>query len=132
MRPRWPTNPAHLLLLICLGGVASSASAGEQSLSVRTCFEIITAQPASGPRKPFLINKCTGETWILAKSRCSSKKRKMPKPGYYWVRVSRQDTSAVSKSASEPPGVLRDRCFEFVGRRFCEGSMRPILDRAGQ
>jgi len=109
-----------LLGMLC-GGTAAQA-AGPDGAS-NPCFEIIVPQRQGVPDGPLLFNKCTGATWLLV--RWGGKSRR---PGYRWVSLEVDDAAranpgarAVPPQVSEvKPHVPGNRCFDFVGRRYCE------------
>jgi hypothetical protein len=110
-----------------LGAVAASlcavATAWAQTpdRDASPCFEIIAPQPNAQPRSPVLLNKCTGDTWLLV-PRQGRRAR-----GYHWVRLALGEPAATATPAkprtAAPPVAATagaQKCFVFNGRRFCE------------
>jgi hypothetical protein len=89
----------------------------------RSCYEIAVPQSTTQPQRPLRINKCTGETWILAATSTARRKRAHT---YRWIPLD------VDKLEIGTPGAIdtshqtdtrtfsQDNCFEFLARRFCE------------
>jgi len=72
------------------------------------CFEVVAAQ--AGVQPAILIDKCSGRTWQLIKSR---------RGAYRWTVLSR-DNGAPPVSVSAAPATGTSKCFSFEGRKFCE------------
>ena len=81
------------------------------------------ATPAgTGPTNTILLDRCTGQTWILARHYQGAAKGRAGNVAYRW--------EPLSKATAEPPPARRpvatgptatgDKCFTFQDRRFCE------------
>lgn len=111
---RLATCLAAFVALTCAGGAYAQ---GPDAAKPATCYEVIPPQPNTQPRTSMLVDKCSGRTWLLTKSRRSA--------GYSWVRVTADDaapppqTSAAPAKAASSPSDSRN-CFTFNNRRFCE------------
>jgi hypothetical protein len=86
------------------------------------CFDIARPQTPTAAGA-ILLNRCTGETWILTRSRTRSGKAF----AYRWRPIARgtAELAANSRPAVVPRVHLpanpnSNRCFSFQGRRFCE------------
>jgi len=104
--------PCLTTLAVLAFGEAAVAQSPDTGKSA--CYEVIPPQPNAQPRTPMLVDRCSGRTWLLAKSGRSA--------GYRWVRVTTDDTPPPSPGAAQakaPPSDARN-CFTFNNRRFCE------------
>lgn len=116
-------------MLVCTQTSGAAAQALDHDQSVGPCFAIVVPQTQMRLPSPLLFNKCTGETWMLVKTRTRSGTK--PPAGaisYRWVRLEVErsfPSSPKDRPVSQPKPVVRpvdaqNGCFEFVGRRFCE------------
>jgi hypothetical protein len=78
------------------------------------CFELHPPTPAHPPHAPLLLNRCTGETFILIAGK-STKRRAAP-AGYLWQPVSKGGATA---AVSTPAPATGSKCFSYDGRKFC-------------
>jgi hypothetical protein len=64
-----------------------------------------------------LVDKCSGQTWILAKT--NQRGRGMP---YRWSRVpiDHPEIAKVPQPSAVAPAATGEKCFTFQGRQFCE------------
>lgn len=103
---------AATMLALSGAAVAQSASA--------PCFELIPAHARIEPQVPMLVDKCTGRTWLLTRSR---------RGAFRWAAI--QSDSDIPKATDRPgtdtaPASKADKegdakkCFTFNNRRFCE------------
>ena len=97
-----------------------AGSAGQAAAQSREgqCFEVLAAQPNIAPGGPLLVDKCSGQTWLLTKSHQRSRAGGIT---YRWSPVP-VDHPAVAKAPAPvaPAAATRERCFTFQGRQFCE------------
>jgi hypothetical protein len=119
-------RPIRLLLVIALIGAAGSVAVSAQPLEPATpggaCFDVVRS-PSGDALGSFLVNRCTGKTWILAGTRT----RHGARAAYRWVPIAAggPENGAVASEtaplrASAPINPNNDKCFTFQGRRFCE------------
>lgn len=119
----------HWALLILATGVIAtspgSRAVAEDSTAAAhatACFDIVRplANTAAGA---ILLNRCTGQTWVMVRTRL----RRGQRLAYRWLPIERETT----KVAANPPALIAprvhlpagpnsNRCFTFQGRRFCE------------
>lgn len=104
---------AAVALLALPGAAAAQTSAAP-------CYELIPARPGIEPPAPILVDKCSGRTWLLTRSR---------RGAYRWAAV---DTDGEKPKANDRPATdsqaanKADRvgdgkkCFTFNDRKFCE------------
>ena len=106
------------------GLCGAAAVAAEPDVASSRCFEIIVPQRQKQPDRPLLFNKCTGATWLLARTSKSNGESH----GYRWVSLEMENpiprSQAVRVSPPTAPQATLptpgEPCFNFVGRRFCE------------
>jgi hypothetical protein len=73
------------------------------------CFEVIAAQ--AGVQPAILVDKCSGRTWQLIKSR---------RGAYRWTALSRDAGDGAPPVSAAAPSTGGAKCFTFEGRKFCE------------
>ena len=113
------TCNASLSRLLCLAVIvsASSASAQEQAQDATSaCFSVIAGQADIPPASPLLLNRCTGDTFIL---------RRSPKHpgGFAWVALPKSGTVAAEPQRPPPElkssSVGKSGCFSYNSRSYC-------------
>ena len=83
------------------------------------CFAVIEAQPGVLPAAPILVDRCSGQTFIL------TKKRRGDPTTYEWVAIgkaesrSRAPAKPARSTASSAKIPARANCFSYNGRTFC-------------
>jgi hypothetical protein len=105
-------------LLIELPAVGASAqTAGAPTF----CFDIIATGKTVQPDGRILLNRCTGQTWLLSRIA-----RRGGLLGYRWKLLVADDVE-ISKplprpepQMSAPTRPSTGKCFSFQGRQFCE------------
>ncbi len=108
-----------MALLTCEAGAQELASKDVK----RSCYEVVMPASTTQPQQPLRVNKCTGETWILAATRAAGQKRAR---SYRWIplEVDKVETGTRDATVASPQPDVRansqDNCFEFAARRFCE------------
>ena len=105
--------------------LAIVASAQESEPQPNACFEIIPARQNARPEGAFLLNRCTGQSWLLTRID-GARARQAAVVGYRWSLLAADDIE-MKKSSPRPdarvPARARpsaDKCFNFQGRQFCE------------
>jgi hypothetical protein len=77
---------------------------------------MLPAEANTLPGSPMLINKCTGQTYVLA--RVPPKEKGTAGHAYQWQPIAMADGPEVkSKPATAAPAG--HKCFSFDGRQFC-------------
>jgi hypothetical protein len=116
----WVERRAALFLLaaVLVGLPVETASAqrlDEQAL----CFDIISPRDAARLDGSILLDRCTGQTWLLSRSG-----KRGGVLGYRWTMLAAEGDLIRKPSARpEPPAPARPstgKCFNFQGRQFCE------------
>jgi hypothetical protein len=98
---------------LCGAALAQTASA--------PCYEFVPARPRIEPPAPMLVDRCSGRTWLLARS---------GRGAYRWALVDMEyekpkstDRPATDTQAAAPL-ARKDgdpqKCFTFNNRKFCE------------
>jgi hypothetical protein len=119
------------LFCVALSGHSCCAQAGQSDHSATTCFQVFQPQRHTLPATPLLLNRCTGETWILVRRPVGTSNRKRSQePAFRWIALEVDQAIAVSErkdvNVSSRPvprkslGVDGRKCFFFTGREFCE------------
>lgn len=110
-----------LLLAVLLIGLPV-ANASAQPLDAQAlCFDIISPRDAARLDGSILLDRCTGQTWLLSRS---GKRSGMV--GYRWTMLAAEgDLIKKPLARTEPsmPAPVRPntgKCFSFQGRQFCE------------
>lgn len=107
-----PRNLAATCVAV-LGMTISADALRAQEPGQGVCFELHPAASAQPPHAPLLLNRCTGETFILVAG-SSSKKRLAAPSGYRWLPVSKG--RAIPAVTAPAAGT---KCFAYDGRKFC-------------
>lgn len=107
------------LLIAPLAGVLASAASAQAATASQPdsfCFEVIAGSRHGQPEGAILLNRCSGETWVLVKANHRS--------GYQWKAIV-TETMRASRNPPTPPGraasyPMSNKCFHFGGKRYCE------------
>jgi hypothetical protein len=116
------TGVAWLVLAALAIELASTPASAQQSEGL--CFDIILPRQKLRPEGAFLLNRCTGQAWLL--TRIDSAARQPAAVGYRWSLLEADDVEAQRPSppAEAPVPVpvhpSAEKCFNFQGRQFCE------------
>lgn len=84
-----------------------------QDAGEKPCFELHPGIAAHPPHAPLLLNRCTGETFVLIAG-ASSKKRPASPSSYRWQPIGK--SRPAPELASPAAGT---KCFDYDGRKFC-------------
>lgn len=79
------------------------------------CYEMFAAEINTLPGSPMLINKCTGQTYVLTRAPA---KKAAGGPTYRWLPIAMDDAPAVKAQPATAAPANRN-CFTFDGRQFC-------------
>jgi hypothetical protein len=106
-------------LLIELPAADASAETAEAQASL--CFDVINVRNTAQPEGAILLNRCTGQTWLLTRNA-----RRGGALGYRWNLLA-ADGGEISKPLPRPEARMSTpvrpstgKCFSFQGRQFCE------------
>jgi hypothetical protein len=84
------------MLCVCLGMLALSASASAQQ---QECFEVVmTNATGGGSLGSILINKCTGNTWVLTRTQAPN-----GTTTNRWFPISVEKSEATTSNPPNPP-----------------------------
>jgi hypothetical protein len=111
------TAPVRYLLAAMVFSLPPGAAVAQSVPSQTGCFEIVAARSESHPSGSILLNRCSGQTWMLVQA--------YPSPAggtavYRWSAIASDATAEPRPSAGAPVATTSDKCFMFQGRRFCE------------
>lgn len=86
-----------------------SAQAEDSTIPQSICFTVVEGRPGVLPGAPMLVDRCTGETFVLTRSRSA----------IAWVPITkasadRPDAKAVAKAPTGKKG-----CFTYGDRTYC-------------
>jgi hypothetical protein len=115
------------MLTVVLMGEAS-AQTPEAPSPAGFCFEVTAAHGDAQAPGAILLNRCTGQTWILARIyRSAAKGSRGTQISYRWMPIPTANTQVafnapaaakVAAPLASPPS--REKCFVFGGKRYCE------------
>jgi hypothetical protein len=97
-------------------------AAGDASAQANFCFDIIALRNSPQSEGAFLLNRCTGQTWLLTRNG-----RRGGAVSYRWSLLA-TDGGEIGKPLPSPevqsPAVSvhpsTGKCFSFQGRQFCD------------
>jgi hypothetical protein len=114
------TQHFQLKLAILLGAALVPLAVEAQSPppSDGVCFEMIPAIPKTLPGAPILLNKCTGDSFVLSRLGPNAPGGRKAEPPYQWLPIGRAVT-AEGKAKFEQSGSVGAKCFSYDGRHFC-------------
>ena len=103
-----------LLLALAIGQASAQERAQHGS-----CFDVVAAPSETQPAGAILLNRCSGQTWILVRTYQAPAKGS---PGHFVYRWSALASDGIEPRprSGEPAAAAGDKCFTFQGRRFCE------------
>jgi hypothetical protein len=109
-----------VIALICCVSTAVSAQEASPLPQTSRCFAVIEGKSDVPPGVPILVNTCSGQTFMLSRSRRGSKQR-----SYQWIPITQpkqsgqteQRTSRATTRTSKQ--ATRQGCFSYGGRTFC-------------
>jgi hypothetical protein len=81
------------------------------------CYEMLAAEANTLPGRPLLINKCTGQTFVLM--RVPPKGKPAGGSAYRWQPIAVGDDSAEAKPKPATAATAGHKCFSLDGRKFC-------------
>jgi hypothetical protein len=127
-RLRRRTRAACLALaVLVIGFRAIDACAQPHEPQPSLCFKIIPVRQNAQPEGAFLLNRCTGQTWLLTRiERSAARARRGAVAGFRWTLLAGDEVDLkrpapgpeVQMPAPVRPGT--EKCFTFQGRQFCE------------
>src|SRR5215470_16639213 len=94
-----------------------------QDAQTGACFSIITGNSERPDAGAFLLNRCSGESWILLRARQSKgglSYRWSPIAGPSERPAVPAESTATKPRPIESTATKSGKCFTFQNRRFCE------------
>ena len=108
----------RLSIMLCAIAVPFSTKAEAPLPLEGACFEMIPGNPKTLPGSPILLNKCTGDTFLLSLVRPSTSGAGKSEAIIKWVPIDR--ASAIQgKAKLKPSSSIGAKCFSYDGRNFC-------------
>jgi len=95
-----------LLFPLAVFGLITAPAFAQEGAPTTQCWEVLAPPQAIAPASALKINKCTGETWLLVRTRLSDAKAPDVDGTYTfrWRRLMQDDTGeAVLASRAGPP-----------------------------
>ena len=99
------------------GACAGAAAAQEQR---GPCFDVVAGPAETRPIGAILLNRCSGQTWILVRTYRPAAKGNPGQYVYQWSALASEGPEARLREPTPAPAAGGDKCFVFQGRRFCE------------
>jgi hypothetical protein len=91
--------PGILALQILAFNLPIGAAVAQDNRSSGACFDFVSPQQGITPGSVLKVNKCTGESWMLTRTRLSEAKTNSPGTyAYRWVPLSHDEKEAVFPS----------------------------------
>jgi hypothetical protein len=112
---------ALLLLAVLLVGLPFENASAQPLDAQALCFDIISPRDAARLDGSVLLDRCTGQTWLLSRS---GKRSGMVV--YRWTMLAaegdliRKPLARPEPSVPAPVRPSTGKCFNFQGRQFCE------------
>lgn len=111
-------------VLVCLAAglcLCTSPAAAQQTPPATACFQVIEGSADVPPAAPLLVDRCTGETFVLTRARRGEGK------AFEWVPIAKAAAGAVAEAAPAPPprppasakAASKEGCFTYSGRNYC-------------
>jgi hypothetical protein len=116
-----------LIALILIGHPASRTAAQPWSEPVaNACFEVILPQARVYLRSIMLLNRCSGESWLLVRTQENDQRLHAGRSIYRWrsIAIDKLEPAVQRLRWSKIQGPdnlnVEGKCFGFDGRLFCE------------
>jgi hypothetical protein len=118
---RMERRAALLLLAVLLVGLPVENTSAQPIDAQTLCFDIVSPRDAARLDGSILLDRCTGQTWLLSRS---GKRSGMIV--YRWTMLAaegdliRKPLARPEPSVPAPVRPSTGKCFNFQGRQFCE------------
>jgi hypothetical protein len=87
---------AIFVAIILVPQLPVGAALAQDGRSPAACFDFVSPQPGVTPGSVLKVNKCTGEAWMLTRTRLTEAKPNNPGTyAYRWVPISHDEKEAV-------------------------------------
>ena len=87
------------------------------------CFEVTLAQTKPSLTGVMLLNRCSGETWLLVRTHKTDQLPQTSGFVYRWRPIAIDRVEKATELPPHPMPPMRQptaKCFVFDGRQFCE------------
>lgn len=111
LRPLLVTCGLALLPVVAMAQSAPPPPAGG------ACYEMLPGEANTLPGSPMLINKCTGQTYVLMRG--PAKGKAAGSPAYRWQPIAVGDDAPEARPKPAAAAPAGHKCFSFDGRQFC-------------
>ena len=99
------------LLLSAAGAIAEQPPPAPEGSA---CYGLIPAAANTLPGAPLLINKCSGQTYVL--TRVPLREKAAGRHMYRWHPIALGDAT---ETKPRPAAAAGSKCFAYDGRQFC-------------
>lgn len=107
------------IFVITLFLFGSPVQAQTSAASASSCFQVIEGNADVPPAAPILLDRCTGETFVLTRLRRGGG---IAAP-FEWVPLTKGRAAETETSSSTPtvksPAAGKAGCFTYNGRSYC-------------
>lgn len=102
--------------------ISGNAALAQAPAPETACFQMMATPAGAGPASTILLDRCTGQTWILARRFQAAAKGRSGNAAFRWEPLSKDNAEPPPsrKPVATAPTATGDKCFTFQGRRFCE------------
>ena len=118
---RWARFLISLTLISVPLGRAIAQSETERPAVA--CFEVTLAQTKPSLTGVMLLNRCSGETWLLVRTHKTDQLPQTSGFVYRWRPIAIDRVEKATELPPHPVPAIRlptAKCFIFDGRQFCE------------
>jgi len=118
---RWPRFLISLTLISV--PLDCTIAQSETERPAVACFEVTLAQTKPALADVLLLNRCSGETWLLVRTHKTDQLPQTSGFVYRWRPIAIDRVEKATELPSHPIPPIRQptaKCFVFDGRQFCE------------
>jgi hypothetical protein len=112
-------RPARYPIAMALIGLWTGGACAQETAARGACFDVVTGPAETRPAGAILLNRCSGQSWILVRAYQAPTKGNPAQFVYRWSALASEFAEPRPRPA-EPAAAAGDKCFVFQGRRFCE------------
>jgi hypothetical protein len=95
--------------------IAAGNADAQTAADTSPCFHVIEGQANVPPGAPVLVDRCTGNTFVLVRAKGGA-------TAYRWAPIGRSgegETVAARPSSAVPRAKATANCFSYNGRSYC-------------
>lgn len=107
---------AMRLVAVGLGMIAGASAAQAQAPPTSgPCFQVIAGQADVAPAAPMLVDRCTGETFVLVRGPRNDGKA----ASYVWTPLGKSAAEPAVRPTSTAKAATKAGCFDYNGKSYC-------------